>query len=59
MLHRLPRGADPLSELGRAQRMAVERARQLGRHKTTVRLCGGRDLEVLFVTEPPVAPPDS
>jgi tRNA(Ile)-lysidine synthase len=49
----------PLAGLGRAQRLGVERARRLGRRQTTVRVCGGRDLEVFFVGGTPVVRNDS
>lgn len=53
MLH-TSSGDDPLASLNRAQRLSVERARKLGRKKTTVRVSGGRDLEVVFLGETPV-----
>lgn len=39
---------NPLDELGRAQRLAVERARRLGRRSVRLRLPGGREVEVTF-----------
>jgi tRNA(Ile)-lysidine synthase len=56
MLQRATAEPGPFSELGRAQRLAVDRAGRLGRRRTTVRVCGGRDLEVLFVAGTPVLP---
>ena len=41
-------GAGPLHGLGRAQRLAVERARRLGRESVHLRLAGGREVEVTF-----------
>jgi tRNA(Ile)-lysidine synthase len=38
----------PLDGLGRAQRLAVERARRLGRRSLRLRLHGGREVEVTF-----------
>jgi tRNA(Ile)-lysidine synthase len=38
----------PLDGLGRAQRLAVERARRLGRRSVRLRLPGGREVEVTF-----------
>jgi tRNA(Ile)-lysidine synthase len=46
MLAGLPPG--PLDGLGRAQRLAVERARRLGRPSVRLRLQGGREVEVTF-----------
>jgi tRNA(Ile)-lysidine synthase len=45
-----PRSEDlgPLETLGRAQRLAVERARRLGRPSVRLRLPGGREVEVTF-----------
>jgi tRNA(Ile)-lysidine synthase len=45
-----PRPADvaTLEGLGRAQRLAVERARRLGRPSVRLRLPGGREVEVTF-----------
>jgi tRNA(Ile)-lysidine synthase len=40
--------AGPLQALGRAQRLAVERARRLGRGSVRLRLAGGREVEVTF-----------
>ena len=40
--------AGPLDRLGRAQRLAVERARRLGRGSVRLRLPGGREVEVTF-----------
>ncbi len=45
---------DPLEALNRAQRFSIERARKQGRKKTTVRVSGGRDLEVVFLGKTPV-----
>lgn len=39
---------DPLRGLGRAQRLAVERARRLGRRSLRLRLQGGREVDVTF-----------
>jgi tRNA(Ile)-lysidine synthase len=38
----------PLAGLGRAQRLAVERARRLGRRSVRLRLPGGREVDVTF-----------
>lgn len=38
----------PLDGFGRAQRLAVERARRLGRRSVRLRLPGGREVEVTF-----------
>jgi tRNA(Ile)-lysidine synthase len=50
------RGAatDGLAQLGRAQRLAVDRAFRLGRRQTTVRVSGGRDLLIRFFGNSPV-----
>jgi tRNA(Ile)-lysidine synthase len=40
--------AGPLDGLGRAQRLAVERARRLGRRSIRLRLPGGREVDVTF-----------
>lgn len=40
--------APPVNELGREQRLAVERARRLGRGKLRLRLRGGNDVDVTF-----------
>ncbi len=45
---RPPPDAGTLEELGRAQRLAVERARRLGRPSVRLRLPGGREVEVTF-----------
>jgi tRNA(Ile)-lysidine synthase len=39
---------DPLAGLGRAQRLAVARARRLGRPSLRLRAAGGRELDVTF-----------
>jgi tRNA(Ile)-lysidine synthase len=56
MLQRATGEPGPFAELGRAQQLAVERAGRLGKRRATVRLGGGRDLEVLFVAGAPVLP---
>lgn len=43
-----PSGDDALDGLGRAQRLAVERARRLGRRSVRLRLPGGREVEATF-----------
>jgi tRNA(Ile)-lysidine synthase len=49
MLASLVAGADPkLAELGKGQRKTVERARNLGQRGVTLRVSGGRDIEVTF-----------
>ncbi len=49
MLADLVAGADPaLAELGKGQRKTVERARKLGQRGVTLRVAGGRDVEVSF-----------
>jgi len=45
---------DVLAQLGRAQRLAIERAQRLGRRQITVRVSGGRDLQVRFFGNLPV-----
>jgi hypothetical protein len=45
---------DPLAGLNRAQRGIIERARKQGRKRATVRVSGGRDLDVVFFGEIPV-----
>ena len=47
MLAVLPEEA-ALSDLGRAQRLAVERARRMGRRSLLLRLPGGREVEATF-----------
>lgn len=44
----LPAGEEALAGLGRAQRMAVERARRMGRRSVKIRLPGGREVEATF-----------
>jgi len=53
---RSPVGAasDLLGQLGRAQRLAIDRAARLGRREITVRVSGGRDLRVRFFDHSPV-----
>jgi tRNA(Ile)-lysidine synthase len=49
MLAVLVAGADPtLAELGKGQRKTVERARKLGQRGVTLRVSGGKDIEVTF-----------
>ena len=49
MLAALLAGADPaLAELGKGQRKTVERARKRGQRGVTLRVSGGRDVEVTF-----------
>jgi tRNA(Ile)-lysidine synthase len=49
MLADLVARADPaLAELGKGQRKTVERARKLGQRGVTLRVSGGRDVEVTF-----------
>jgi tRNA(Ile)-lysidine synthase len=43
-----PEGRSVLQGLGRAQRLAIERARRLGRPSLRLRLAGGREVEVTF-----------
>ncbi len=45
---------DSLPQLGRAQRLAIDRARRLGKRQTTVRVSGGRDLLIRFFGNSPV-----
>jgi len=43
-----------LAGLTRTQRLAIERARRLGKRQTTVRVSGGRDLHIGFFDDGPV-----
>jgi tRNA(Ile)-lysidine synthase len=48
MLAAAPDTGGPMSELGRAQRLEVDRARRLGKTAVTLRIRGGREVEVTF-----------
>ena len=54
MLQNYDTTAESLGPLGRAQRLAIDRALRLGRRQTTVRVSGGRDLLIRFFGKTPV-----
>jgi len=52
-------GPDPLARLGRAQRIAIERAIALGKRRLRLKIRGGGELEVRIVDGAPVLGPES
>jgi len=47
---------DPLAALGRAQRLQLDRSVRSGKHFTTLRMSGARDIRVTFSEKTPVLP---